>query len=396
MLGIKYFPQELNVEGKRIIVRVDLNVPLKDKQIQDPTRILQVLPFLQDLIKKKSKIILISHLGRPKGTRDSNLSLLPIYKYLKEKLNTNMYFYTGEINDELKVKSSYLKESEILLIENIRFFKEETENDENFSKKLGQLGEIYVNDAFSCSHRKQSSIYSITKFVKEIYAGPLVEKEISAVNSVVKNKKNPVTCIIGGSKVSTKIGVISNLIKNTNNIIVVGAMANNFLAYKKNEIGKSLIEENSEDIVKKILEEADENKCKIVIPEDCLVAKNFEGEALSKDIRSIEKNDIILDIGPKTIKIIEEILDSSNTVMWNGPAGYFENKKFSLGTYAIAQRISENTKKRSLISILGGGDTVSAINNSGLKLSFTHLSTAGGAFLEYLEGKDLPGLSVLK
>ena len=396
MQGIKYFPQDLNIKGKKIIVRVDLNVPFKNKKIQDFTRIEQVLPFLQSLIRKKSKIILISHLGRPKGIRNSDLSLLPIYKYLKEKLNTNMYFYTGEINDELKVKSSYLKESEILLIENIRFFKEETENDENFSKKLGQLGEIYVNDAFSCSHRKQSSIYSITKFVKEIYAGPLVEKEISAINSVVKNKKNPVTCIIGGSKVSTKIGVISNLIKNTNNIIVVGAMANNFLAYKKNEIGKSLIEENSEDIVKKILEEADENKCKIVIPEDCLVAKNFEGEALSKDIRSIEKNDIILDIGPKTIKIIEEILDGSNTVMWNGPAGYFENKKFSLGTYAIAQRISENTKKRSLISILGGGDTVSAINNSGLKLSFTHLSTAGGAFLEYLEGKDLPGLSVLK
>ena len=396
MQGIKYFPQDLNIKGKKIIVRVDLNVPFKNKKIQDFTRIEQVLPFLQSLIRKKSKIILISHLGRPKGIRNSDLSLLPIYKYLKEKLNTNMYFYTGEINDELKVKSSYLKESEILLIENIRFFKEETENDENFSKKLGQLGEIYVNDAFSCSHRKQSSIYSITKFVKEIYAGPLVEKEISAINSVVKNKKNPVTCIIGGSKVSTKIGVISNLIKNTNNIIVVGAMANNFLAYKKNEIGKSLIEENSEDIVKKILEEADENKCKIIIPEDCLVAKNFEGEALSKDIRSIEKNDIILDIGPKTIKIIEEILDGSNTVMWNGPAGYFENKKCSLGTYAIAQRISDNTKKRSLISVLGGGDTVAAINKSGLELSFTHLSTAGGAFLEYLEGKDLPGLSVLK
>ena len=345
MLEIKYFPQKINVEGKKIIVRVDLNVPLKDKRIQDPTRILQVLPFLQDLIKKKSKIILISHLGRPKGIRNSDLSLLPIYKYLKEKLNTNMYFYTGEINDELETKSLHLKESEVLLIENIRFFKEETENDKKFSKKLGELGEIYINDAFSCSHRKQSSIYSITKFVKEIYAGPLLKKEITAINSVIKNKKNPVTCIIGGSKVSTKIGVISNLIKNTNNIIIVGAMANNFLTYKKNKIGKSLIEENSEDIVKKILKEAEENKCKILIPEDCLVAKSFEGEPVSKDIKSVEKDDIILDIGPKTIKIIEEILDSSNTVMWNGPAGYFENKKFSLGTIAIAQRISENTKK---------------------------------------------------
>ena len=396
MQGIKYFPQDLNIEGKRIIVRVDLNVPLKDKKIQDSTRIEQVLPFLKELIKRKSKIILISHLGRPKGTKDSTLSLLPIYKYLKEKLNTNMYFYTGEINDEIKTKSSYLRDSEVLLIENIRFFKEETENDESFSKKLGELGEIYINDAFSCSHRKQSSIYNITKFAKKVYAGPLLKKEVAAIDSVIKNKKYPVTCIIGGSKVSTKIGVIFNLLKSVSNIVIVGAMANNFLTYKKYEIGKSLKEANSEEMVKKILEEVEVNKCKILIPEDCLVSKSFEGVAVSKDIKFVEKNDIILDIGPKTIKIIEEIIDNSNTIMWNGPAGYFESENFALGTNAIAQRISENTKNKSLISILGGGDTVSAINKSGLELSFTHLSTAGGAFLEYLEGKDLPGLSVLK
>jgi len=396
MQGIKYFPHDLNIEGKRIIVRVDLNVPLKNKRIKDSTRIEQVLPFLKDLVKRKSKIILISHLGRPEGIKDSALSLLPVYKYLKEKLNTNMYFYTGEINDEVKTKSSYLKNSEVLLIENIRFFKEETENDESFSKKLGELGEIYINDAFSCSHRKQSSIYNITKFVDKIYAGPLLKKEIAAINSVIENKKDPVTCIIGGSKVSTKIGVIFNLVKSASNIVIVGAMANNFLAYKKYEIGKSLKEANSEEVVKKILEEASVNKCKILIPEDCLVSKSFEGTAISKDIKFVEKDDIILDVGPKTIKIIEKIIDNSNTIMWNGPAGYFENENFALGTNAIAQRISENTKNRSLISVLGGGDTISAINKSGLELSFTHLSTAGGAFLEYLEGKDLPGLSVLK
>ena len=396
MLGIKYFPHNLIIENKRVVVRIDLNVPLKDKKIEDSTRIDQALPFLGDLIKRKAKVIIISHLGRPRGVRDSSLSLLPIYKYLKRKLDTNIYFYTGEINDELKTKSLYLKESEILLIENIRFFKGETENDENFSKKLGELGEIYVNDAFSCSHRRQSSIHSITKFIKEVYAGPLLKKEVTAIDLVVKNKKDPVTCIIGGSKVSTKLGVISNLMKSTDNMIIVGAMANNFLAYKKNEIGKSLKEESSEDTVKKILNESEESKCKILIPEDCLVSKNFGGEAISKNIKSVEKNDIILDIGPKTIKIIEEIIDNSNTVMWNGPAGYFESKNFALGTNAIAQKVSENTKNKSLISILGGGDTVSAINNSGLELSFTHLSTAGGAFLEYLEGKDLPGLSVLK
>ena len=396
MQGIKYLPRDLNIKDKSIIVRVDLNVPLKDKIIQDFTRIEQVLTFLQNLIERKAKVILISHLGRPKGIRDNTLSLLPIYKYVKKKLNTNMYFYTGEINDELKTKSAYLKEGEILLIENIRFFREETENDEQFSKKLGELGDIYINNAFSCSHRKQSSIHSITKFVKEIYAGPLLEKEISAINLIIKNKKDPVTCIIGGSKISTKIGVISNLIKSTNNIIIVGAMANNFLAYKKNEIGKSLKEDSSENTVRKILQEAEENKCRIIIPVDCLVSKSFGGEAVSKNIKSVEKDDIILDIGPNTIKIIEEVIDNSNTVMWNGPAGYFESKNFALGTNAIAKRVSENTKNRSLISVLGGGDTVSAITNSGLALSFTHLSTAGGAFLEYLEGKDLPGLSVLK
>ena len=396
MLGIKYFPHNLNIKNKKVVVRVDLNVPLKDKKIVDTTRIKQVLPFLQNLLEKKAKVILISHLGRPNGVNDNTLSLLPIYKYLKQKLSANMYFYTGEINDELKIKSAYLKESEILMMENIRFFKGEIENDEEFSKKLGELGEIYINNAFSCSHRKQSSIHNITKFVKEIYAGPLLEKEIKAIDSVIKIKKDPVTCIVGGSKVSTKIGVISNLVKNTNNIIVVGAMANNFLSYKKNEIGKSLKEKNSSDVVKKILQEAEENKCEIVIPEDCLVSKSFDGEAVTKDIKSIQKNDIILDIGPKTIKIIEKIIDNSNTVMWNGPAGYFENKNFALGTNAIAQSISQNTKNKSLVSVLGGGDTISAINNSGLDLSFTHLSTAGGAFLEYLEGKDLPGLSVLK
>ena len=396
MPGIKYFPTDTKIENKIILLRLDLNVPLKDKKIQDDTRIVQALSFLDYLVQKKAKIVVISHLGRPEGSRDKNLSLMPIYKYLKEKLETNIYFFTGEINNETRNKVSYLKSSEILLLENIRFHKGEEEDDENFASNLASLGEIYVNNAFSCSHRKQSSIHGVTKFVKKIYAGPLLEKEITAIDLVIKNKKDPVTCVIGGSKISTKIGFISSLMKIASNIVIVGAMANNFLAYKKYEIGKSLKEENSGEVVSKILEEAEANKCKILFPRDCLVSKDFEGKAASKDIKSVEKDEIILDIGPKTVRIIEEIVDNSNTIMWNGPAGYFENKNFALGTNAIAQKISENTKNRSLTSVLGGGDTVSAINKSGLDLSFTHLSTAGGAFLEYLEGKDLPGLSVLK
>ena len=298
---------------------------------------------------------------------------------------------------KFKDKFSHLKEGEIILLENIRFFKEESNDDENFSKKLGSLGDIYINDAFSCSHRKQASIHNITKFVKYSYAGPLLKKEIEAINLVIQNKKEPVTCIIGGSKISTKINVITNLIKKVNNLIIVGAMANNFFVYKNFKIGKSLIEENTNEIIKKIYAKAKENNCEILIPEDCKVGTSFTGNGgKNKDLNKIRENEIILDIGLKTIKTINNKINQSNTVLWNGPAGYFENENFMTGTMSIAETISKNTIEKSLISILGGGDTLAAINKSKNKLSFTHLSTAGGAFLEYLEGKDLPGLSVLK
>ena len=396
MNGIKFFPKNLEITNKRIFLRVDLNVPLLKGKILDHTRILLILPFLQELIKRKSRIILISHLGRPEGKKEKELSLNPIFEYLKTKIKTKVFFHTGNINEEAKNKSLGLKEGEVLLLENIRFFKEETENNEKFSRQLSELGEIYINDAFSCSHRKQSSIHKITDFFKNSYGGPLLKKEINAVNLIIKEKKHPVTCIIGGSKISTKINVISNLIKNVDNVVIVGAMANNFLMYKGYKIGKSLIEKNSKEVIKKIYAEAKKNDCKIIIPEDCKVSKSFEGKPEIRDKDKIGDEEIVLDIGPKTVKSIEKTLDNSKTVLWNGPAGYFENKNFSSGTNAIAKKISENTNNNSLISILGGGDTIAALNKSDLKLSFTHLSTAGGAFLEYLEGKDLPGLNVLK
>jgi len=393
---IKFFPENLDVQNKKIILRLDLNVPLKDKVIQDDTRIALILPFLKKLVEKKAKIIILSHLGRPKGIKVPELSLIPIYKYLKKSLQTNVYFFMGNLDDEVQDKFSHLKESEIILLENIRYFKEESSDDENFSKKLGSLGDIYINDAFSCSHRKQASIHNITKFVKKSYAGPLLKKEIDAINLVIKNKKEPVTCIIGGSKISTKINVITSLIEKVNNLIIVGAMANNFLIYKNFKVGKSLIEKNTKEIIKKIYEKANKNNCKILIPEDCMIGSSFDSCGVNKDSNAIEDNDIILDIGPKTIISIKDIIEQSNTVLWNGPAGYFENENFMIGTMSIAENISKNTVKKSLISIIGGGDTLAAINKSKNKLSFTHLSTAGGAFLEYFEGKDLPGLSVLK
>tara|TARA_B100001250_G_scaffold371524_1_gene356404 strand:- start:470 stop:1660 length:1191 start_codon:yes stop_codon:yes gene_type:complete len=396
MNGIKFFPKDLQIKNKRIILRVDLNVPIHEKKILDPTRILLVIPFLQDLIKRESKIIIISHLGRPKGKQDNKLSLSPIFEYLKKKIKSKIFFHEGNIDEEAKTKSLNLKTGEILLLENIRFFKQETENDENFSKLLAQLGDIYINDAFSCSHREQSSIHKITSFVKNSYGGPLLKKEINAIDLIIKQKKSPVTCIIGGSKISTKINVILNLLKNVNNIVIVGAMANNFLTYKNHKVGKSLIEEGSSEIIKKIYLESVKSNCKIIIPEDCSVSESFQGQSIIKNRDEINSEEIILDIGPKTIDLIKKTINNSNTLLWNGPAGYIENENFTKGTYEIAKKISENTLNSSLISVLGGGDTIAAINQSNLKLSFTHLSTAGGAFLEYLEGKDLPGLSVLK
>ncbi|MEC7136264.1 MAG: phosphoglycerate kinase [Pseudomonadota bacterium] len=393
---INFFPDNLNVQNKRIILRLDLNVPIKEKKIVDDTRIILALPFIKKLIEKKARIIIISHLGRPKGIRNPNLSLLPIYKYFKKKLQTNVYFFMGNFDNEVKDKFSKLKEGEVILIENIRYFNEETNDDESFSKKLASLGDIYINDAFSCSHRKQSSIHKITKFVEKRFAGPLLEREIDAINLIIRNKKQPVTCIIGGSKILTKINVITSLIKQINNLIIVGAMANNFFIYKNYRIGKSLIENDTSEIIKEIYDKADKNNCKIFIPEDCVVGTSYEGEGKNKNLGQIKENEIILDIGSNTIKKIKEIVNQSNTVLWNGPAGYFENKNFLHGTMSIAQAISKNTNEKSLISVLGGGDTLAAINKSKNKLSFTHLSTAGGAFLEYLEGKDLPGLSVLK
>ena len=393
---INFFPESLDVQNKKIILRLDLNVPIKDKIIQDDTRIALCLPLIKKLVKKKAKIVIISHLGRPKGIKVSELSLIPIYKYLKKSLQTNVYFFMGNLDDEVQGKFSHLKEGEVILLENIRYFNEENENDENFSKKLGSLGDIYINDAFSCSHRKQASIHNITKFVKSSYGGPLLKKEIEAINLVIQNKKEPVTCIIGGSKISTKLNVILSLIKKVNNLIIVGAMANNFFVYKNFKVGKSLIEEDTREIIKEIYEKAEKYKCEILIPEDCVVSTSFDGNGKNKNLDTIADNEIILDIGSKTIDNIANKINKSNTVLWNGPAGYFENKNFINGTLSIANSISTNTMDKSLISILGGGDTLAAINKSKNKLSFTHLSTAGGAFLEYLEGKDLPGLSVLK
>ena len=395
MSDLKIFSSDISVNGKRVIVRSDLNVPINNSKIDDDTRIKVIEPFVNKLIANKAKVILLSHLGRPKGKVVSELSLKPIFNYLEKKLNGKIYFYQEKIDSKAVDASNKLKPGEVLLFENIRFFKEEEGDEETFAKNLSRLGDIYINEAFSCSHRKQASIHKITRFI-DSYGGPLLEKEIQSINLIIKNKKKPVTCIIGGSKVSTKINILSSLSKKADNLVIVGAMANNFLKFKGINVGKSLIEEGSENIVKNINTLAAKNKCNIIIPVDWNTSSSVNGDPVYKSLKDMGSEDMILDIGKSTIDLISKTIDNSNTVFWNGPAGYYENKNFSTGTLSIANKIAENTKSKSLISIVGGGDTVAAIKNTGLENVFTHLSTAGGAFLESLEGKELPGIKVLK
>ena len=396
MVKIRSFNENVDIENKNVILRSDFNVPIKNNLIQDKTRINLSIPFIQNLLKRRAKVLLISHLGRPKSNKDKSLSLKPVFNYLKEKIDNKLYFHSDEITNKTKEKISFLNAGEIIFFENIRLSEGETKNDDHFAKILSSIGEIYINDAFSCSHRKQASIHKITKYIKDSYAGPLLMKEILSINMVLHDKKSPITCIIGGSKISTKIGVIKSLIKKVDNLVIVGAMANNFIKFKGNKIGKSLVETSSEIIINEIYDKAIEYNCEIVTPLDFAVSENTEGKANFRELNSVKENEIILDIGPKTIKKICNIIDASKMVLWNGPAGYFENKDFADGTISIANKISNNTGSASLISIVGGGDTLSAIKNSKLDPNFTHLSTAGGAFLEYIEGKNLPGIEVLK
>ena len=395
MSDLKIFSSDISVSGKRVIVRLDLNVPINNSKIDDDTRIEVIEPFVNKLIKNKAKVILLSHLGRPKGKVVSELSLKPIFNYLEKKLNGKIYFYQEKIDSKAVDASNKLKPGEVLLFENIRFFKEEEDDEETFAKNLSRLGDIYINEAFSCSHKKQASIHKITRFI-DSYGGPLLEKEIQSINLIIKNKKKPVTCIIGGSKVSTKINILSSLSKKADNFVIVGAMANNFLKFKGINVGNSLIEKGSENIVKNINTLAARNKCNIIIPVDWNTSSSVNGDPVYKSLKDMGSEDMILDIGKNTIDLISKTIDNSNTVFWNGPAGYYENKNFSTGTLSIANKIAENTKSKSLISIVGGGDTIAPIKNTGLEKVFTHLSTAGGAFLEYLEGKELPGIKVLK
>ena len=382
-----------DLNKKKILLRLDLNVPLKDNKITDTTRIDKILPTLKYLIKKKSQIIIISHIGRPNGKINLKLSMLPVCEYLSTKLNKEVKLINKKIFDINPSSFTENKSIKIFFLENIRFYEQEERNDEEFAKKLSSFAEIFVNDAFSCSHRKHASVDKITKFLPS-YCGIQMNAELNALKKVTTDIKKPTVCIVGGSKISTKISIIKNLIPRFEYIIIVGAMANNIIKYKGFNIGNSIIENNCNDIVEEIFSLAKKNTCEIIFPKDVAVGKKLDDKAKIKDLSNIKDDDIILDIGPKTINLINSILENSKTVLWNGPAGYFENSNFANGSEEIAKKIVSLGNK--IYSVAGGGDTIAVINKINALKKLDFVSTAGGAFLEYLEGKEIPGISALK
>jgi len=390
----KISDHNLKLKDKKVLLRVDLNVPIKDGTITETSRIEKIIPTIKLLIEKEAKIIILSHIGRPKGKVIKEMSLEPISKKLASLLNKEILFNNKLINENTISEVNKITNGSIMMLENIRFNEGEELNDKEFAKKISNLGDLYVNDAFSVSHRSHASVESITKYIPSYY-GLQITEEINALKKITSEIKKPVTLIIGGSKISTKIKIINNLIKKFNNIIIVGGMANTMLKHTGSIIGKSICENDCESLIKEILENSNKYNCKITCPLDVVVSKNLEGSGKNKDIKEINKDDIILDIGPKTIASIKKIINDTNTVLWNGPAGYFENSNFQNGTKQILEIIEQKTKNDNIFSVAGGGETVAAINKFNKLNSFTFVSTAGGAFLEYLEGKDLPGIRAL-
>ena len=386
--------QDLILKGKKVIVRVDLNVPMKNGAITETSRISKILPTINLLIKKKAKIIIFSHIGRPKGKVVNGMSLKPISNKLSDLLNKQVIFNKNEISEKTSAEIDKITDGSVMMMENIRFYDGEEKNDDSFSKTISSLGDIYINDAFSCSHRAHSSIEGITKYIPS-YCGLQFVEEVNALKKITSEIKRPVTCIIGGSKISTKIKIISNLIKDFDNIIIVGGMGNAMLKNTGVNIGKSVCDEGYKNLVGEIIKKSETHNCKIYYPLDVVVSKTLYGNGTIKEINGVNNDEMILDIGPKTVESIKNIINNTNTVLWNGPAGYFENPNFAHGTKKILEIIANKRLKGKIYAVAGGGETVAVINKFNKLDTFNFVSTAGGAFLEYLEGKEIPGIKAL-
>jgi phosphoglycerate kinase len=388
--------RDISVSGKRVLVRVDFNVPLdKQKNIEDDTRIRESLPTIEHLLSQGAKVILMSHLGRPKG-KTLEFSLAPVAKRLSELLGKPVHFASDCIGTEAETAVNALQNGEVLLLENVRFYKEEEANDLEFAKKLASLGDVYVNDAFGTAHRAHASTEGVTKFIQTAVAGFLIEKELKYLGEATANPKRPFVAILGGSKISGKIDVLEKLLEKVDTVLVGGAMIFTFFKAQGLKVGKSLVEDDKLEVAKTVLEKAKSRKVKLLLPTDVVIADKFEKDANAKTVSvdAIEDDWLGLDIGAETITMYRNEILSAKTVVWNGPMGVFEMDKFAVGTFEIAKALAEATKNGA-ITVIGGGDSASAIVKAGLEKAVTHVSTGGGASLEFLEGKILPGIAAL-
>ena len=397
MAGFRTLDDAGDVKGKRVLVRVDLNVPMADGKVTDATRIERVAPTITELSDKGAKVILLAHFGRPKDGPDPSLSLEPIARATSEIIGRPVAFAPDVIGEKAAAAVSAMKPGDILLLENTRFHKGEEKNDPEFTKKLAENGDIFVNDAFSAAHRAHASTEGLAHLLPS-YAGRTMQAELEALEKGLGNPARPVVAIVGGAKVSTKIDLLMNLVKKVDALVIGGGMANTFLAARGTDVGKSLCEHDLAPTAKQIMIEAATAGCAVILPSDAVVAKEFKAGASSETVAidAVPSDGMILDVGPKTVEIINQWIDRAATLVWNGPLGAFEIAPFDKGTMAAAKHAAALTKKGELVSVAGGGDTVAALNQAGVAEDFTCVSTAGGAFLEWMEGKTLPGVEVLK
>ena len=386
--------KDVDVSGKKVLVRADFNVPQDENgNITDENRIIGALPTIKYLIEHKAKIVLCSHLGRPKNGFEPKYSLAPVAKRLNELLDGCVTLAHDVIGEDAKAKAAALKEGQVLLLENVRFHKEEEKNDPAFAKELAQFGEIYVNDAFGTAHRAHASTAGVADYIKTSVAGFLISKELDIMGGALEEPKRPFVAILGGAKVSDKIGVINNLLEKVDSLLIGGAMAYTFVLAQGGKVGNSKVELDKVDLAKELLKKAQERKVQLLLPVDNVVANDFNANADSQVVESMKIPDGWqgLDIGPKTAENFANVIKNAKTVIWNGPMGVFEFEKFAVGTKAVAQALA----KSNAITIIGGGDSAAAVEQLGFADKITHISTGGGASLEFLEGLELPGIARL-
>lgn len=385
-----------DIAGKRVLVRVDLNVPVADGKVTDATRIERVAPTILELSSKGAKVILLAHFGRPKGEPVADMSLSQIVPAVEEVLDHAVSFATDCVGAPAADAVAKLNDGDILLLENTRFHKGEEKNDPAFVEALAANGDIYVNDAFSAAHRAHASTEGLARHLPA-YAGRTMQAELEALEKGLGQPVRPVVAIVGGAKVSSKIDLLMNLVKEVDALVIGGGMANTFLAARGAQVGKSLCEHDLAETAKQIMIEAATSGCAIVLPEDGVVAREFKAGAANEtvDIDAIPADAMVLDVGPKSVESIKAWISRAETLVWNGPLGAFEIEPFDAATVAAAKHAAECTKAGKLVSVAGGGDTVAALNHAGVSDDFTYISTAGGAFLEWMEGKELPGVAIL-